>query len=186
MVGPISGALARQAPAILSELQDTKLVDIVSRSVREAQRPLLREILAGGRAGVPVWLFASVLLPLLLILGYLFLPGEIIGGPADAAAINEEVADSLARIEGSLDLAADNEDRLRTIEDAVLDIHSEALTHVKNAAMLEEEVRNLRATVAERDRLIQDYNTTLQNQVQRLREYEMRLVQLGVSPRTGE
>ncbi len=186
VVGPISGALARQAPAILSELQDTKLVDIVSRSVREAQRPLLREILAGGRAGVPVWLFASVLLPLLLILGYLFLPGEIIGGPGDSAAVNEEIAESLARIEGGLGLASDNEDRLRTIEDAVLDIHSEALTHVKNAAMLEEEVRNLRATVAERDRLIQDYNTTLQNQVQRLREYEMRLVQLGVSPRTGE
>ncbi len=48
VVAPISSALARQAPAILSDLQDNKLVEIVSRSVREAQRPLLREILAGA------------------------------------------------------------------------------------------------------------------------------------------
>lgn len=184
VVGPISGALARQAPAILSELQDSKLVDIVSRSVREAQRPLLREILAGGKGGVPAWLFASVLLPLLLILGYLFLPGEIIGG-GDQYGYSEEIAESLARIEGGMNQAADNEDRLRTIEDAVLDIHSKALTHVKNAAALEEEVRSLKATLAERDRLIKDYNDTLQNQVKRLREYELRLVQLGVSPRAA-
>ncbi|MCC8190942.1 MAG: hypothetical protein LIP77_09985, partial [Planctomycetes bacterium] len=51
VVGPVSAALSRQAPAILSDLQDSKLVDIVSRSVREAQRPLLREILSGGRQG---------------------------------------------------------------------------------------------------------------------------------------
>ncbi|MCD7895704.1 MAG: hypothetical protein LUG50_03395 [Planctomycetaceae bacterium] len=183
VVGPISGALARQAPSILSDLQDNKLVDIVSRSVREAQRPLLREILAGGRQGVPVWLFASVLLPLLLILGYLFLPGDLIGVDVGRAPVTDEVADALVRIEtAGVPLAPDTEDRLRNIEDAVLDIHSEALVHVKNAAGLEEEVKSLKATLAERDRLIRDYNETLQNQVKRIREYEMRLVQLGVSP----
>ncbi len=183
VVGPISGALAKQAPSILSELQDNKLVDIVSRSVREAQRPLLREILAGGRQGVPVWLFASVLLPLLLILGYLFLPGEYVG--RDQSVASNEVGDAIARMEtNGVPLAADTEDRLRNIEDAVLDIHSEALAHVKNASLLEGELKNLKAALAERDQLIKDYNETLQNQVKRLRAYEMRLIQLGVSPKT--
>ncbi len=182
VVGPISDTLTKHAPAILSEFHDNKLVDLVSRSVREAQRPLLREILAGGRRGVPLWLFASVLLPLLLILGYLFLPGDF-GGRETAAAVPEEMGETLARIETGMNMVADNEDRLRTIEDAVLDIHSEALAHVKNAATLEEEVRNLRAALAERDKLMNDYKETLQTQVKRLREYEMRLSQLGVSPK---
>jgi len=130
-----------------------------------------------------VWLFASVLLPLLLILGYLFLPGDLIGVDVGRAPVAEEVTDALIRIEtAGVPLAPDTEDRLRNIEDAVLDIHSEALVHVKNAASLEEEVKSLKATLAERDRLIRDYNETLQNQVKRIREYEMRLVQLGVSP----
>lgn len=183
VVGPISGALAKQAPSILSDLQDNKLVDIVSRSVREAQRPLLREILSGSRGGVPVWLFASILLPLLLILGYLFLPGEI-GGYRESQAALDEVSDSLARIESGMGSAADNEDRLRTIEEAVLDIHAEALSHAKNATTLEAENRNLKSLLAERDKLMEEYKETLQTQVMRLREYEMRLVQMGVSPKT--
>ncbi len=145
VVGPISDTLTRQAPAILSEWHDNKLVDLVSRSVREAQRPLLREILAGGRRGVPLWLFASVLLPLLLILGYLFLPGDFAGREPGSGALNEDAAESLARIESGMNVVTDNEDRLRNIEDAVLDIHSEALAHVKNAASLEEEVKSLKA-----------------------------------------
>lgn len=182
VVGPLSDTLTRQAPAIMSDFHDNKLVDLVSRSVREAQRPLLREILAGGRRGVPVWLFASVLLPLMLILGYLFLPGDFTGRERRTAP--DGTAESLARIESGMNIVADNEDRLRNIEDAVLDIHSEALAHAKNAATLEEEVKSLRATVAERDKLINDYKDTLQTQVKRLREYEMRLVQLGVSPKS--
>ena len=181
VVGPISGALARQAPSILSELQDSKLVDIVSRSVREAQRPLLREILAGGRHGVPVWLFASVLLPLLLILGYLFLPGEV--GGYGATGVSAEVSDAIARIETSgVPLTPDAEDRLHSIEEAVLDIHNQALSHVKNAAALEEEVKNLRRRLEERDKIISDYTTTLERQTKRLQAYEFRLVQLGVKP----
>jgi DNA repair exonuclease SbcCD ATPase subunit len=184
VVGPISDTLTRQAPAILSEWHDNKLVDLVSRSVREAQRPLLREILAGGRRGVPLWLFASVLLPLLLILGYLFLPGDFAGRESGAGARDEEAAESLARIESGMNVVADNEDRLRNIEDAVLDIHSEALAHVKNATALEEEVKNLKAAIAERDALLNEYKDTLQKQVKRLQGYEMRLVQLGVSPKS--
>lgn len=182
VVGPISDTLTKHAPAILSEFHDNKLVDLVSRSVREAQRPLLREILAGGRRGVPLWLFASVLLPLLLILGYLFLPGEF--GRHEQSGASGEVAESLARIETGMNVVADNEDRLRNIEDAVLDIHSEALAHVKNATRLEEEVKTLKTTLAERDKLLTEYNDTLQKQVKRLRDYETRLVQLGVSTKS--
>ncbi len=183
VVGPISGALARQAPAILSELQDNKLVDIVSRSVREAQRPLLREILAGGgRNGVPVWLFASILLPLLLILGYLFLPGD--NTMADSVAA---MADSVNRLEArGLPLPPETAERLRSIEDVVLDIHGEALAHVKNAAAQDEEIRNLNAKLAERDALIKEYSDAVQKQSRRLRAYEMRLTRLGVSPETVE
>jgi hypothetical protein len=181
VVGPISGALARQAPSILSDLQDSKLVDIVSRSVREAQRPLLREILAGGRNGIPVWLFASVLLPLLLILGYLFLPGEM--GGRGAAAVPPEIADALLRIEAAgVPLSPDAEERLLGIEEAVLDIHGKALEHVRNAATLEEEVKNLRRLLEERDGIIAEYTTTLERQTRRLQAYEFRLVQLGVKP----
>lgn len=186
VVGPISDTLTRQAPAILSEWHDNKLVDLVSRSVREAQRPLLREILAGGRRGVPLWLFASVLLPLLLVLGYLFLPGDYLIGrePGENTVLNEDAAESLARIESGMNIVADNEDRLRNIEDAVLDIHGSALEHVKNAASLEEEIKHLNAAVAERDSLLNEYKDTLQKQVKRLQAYEMRLVQLGVSPKS--
>lgn len=182
VIGPISGALAKQAPSILSDLQDNKLVDIVSRSVREAQRPLLREILSSSRGGIPVWLFASILLPLLLILGYLFLPGEVGTNRHDGSM--DEVAESLARIESGMGVSADNEDRLRTIEEAVLDVHAEALAHVRNAATLEAENHNLKALLTERDQLMNEYKETLQTQVKRLREYEMRLVQLGVSPKS--
>lgn len=181
VVGPISGALARQAPSILSELQDSKLVDIVSRSVREAQRPLLREILSGGRNGVPAWLFAIVLLPLLLILGYLFLPGEAgLGGPG---AGNAEVADALARIEAvGVPLSPEAEERLLNIEMAVVDLNQKALGHVRNAASLEKEVQDLRRQLQESNKTIADYKDTVEKQTRRLSAYEMRLVQLGVSP----
>jgi chromosome segregation ATPase len=55
---------------------------------------------------------------------------------------------------------------------------------VKNAASLEEEVKNLKAVLAERDKMISEYNETLQTQTKRLNEYQMRLSQLGVSPQT--
>lgn len=191
VVGPVSSALSRQAPAILSELQDNKLVDIVSRSVREAQRPLLREILAGGRAGVPVWLFAAVLLPLLLILGYLFLPGDNSAADADYRARVESelvaVTDSLHRLEaGGVPLTQDAGDRMKAIEEVVTDLHGEALNHARNAAALEEEVKGLRETLGERDRLIKEYSEMLQKQVKRLRAYETRLTRLGVSPDSVE
>lgn len=182
VVGPISGALARQAPSILSELQDSKLVDIVSRSVREAQRPLLREILSGGRSGVPAWLFASVLLPLLLILGYLFLPGE--AGLGTAGVVNAEVADSLARIETmGVPLTPEAELQLsRSIAKTVSELQEYTLGQVKNIAALEETVRNLRSRIEERDKMLAEYATTLEKQTRRLQAYEMRLIQLGVSP----
>lgn len=180
VVGPVSGALAKQAPSILSDLQDNKLVDIVSRSVREAQRPLLREVLSSNRGGIPLWLFASILLPLLLILGYLFLPGEVGGGRRDESL--DEVSERLARIEAGMGIEGD--ERLGVIEETVLDIHAEAMAHVRNAAALEAENGNLKAMLAERDQLMNEYKQTLQTQVKRLREYEMRLVQLGVSPKS--
>ena len=183
VVGPISGALARQAPVILSELQDNKLADIVSRSVREAQRPLLREILAGWRIGVPVWLFASVLLPLLLILGYLLLPGEFggDGGGVGLAAVSEGVS----RLEnGGVLLAAPDAERLRNIEDVILDLHGEALAHAKNAVALEEQIKNLNARLAEKEALVNEYRDTLQRQVRLLSAYRTRLTQLGVVPET--
>ena len=188
VVGPISGALARQAPSILSDLQDTKLVDIVSRSVREAQRPLLREILSGNRGGIPVWLFASVLLPLLLILGYLFLPGEY-GGMGGSGGASGEVADSLARIESGMHSVSDTDARLQDIEDVVLDIHDKALAHAKNAASLEKDVEYLKsalaASKAETEKYaaeIEKYNKVVEAQTKRQRELEMQLMQLGVSP----
>lgn len=179
VVEPVSEALARQAPAILSDFQDNKLVDIVSRSVREAQRPLLREILAGGRGGVPVWLFASILLPLLLVLGYLFLPGEF-GGPERGAS--PEVAESLARIESGMSLVADSEERLGSVEKVVLDIHNKALEHARNAAILEDRVGQLSAAVAERDKRIEEYDKKLSEQAKLVRQYERRLMQEGIVP----
>ncbi len=190
VVGPISTALAKQAPAIFSELQDNKLVDIVARSVREAQRPLLREVLAGaGRGGVPAWLFAALLLPLLLILGYLFLPGEWAQNE-QAARTSAEIAavtESLYRLEAAgVPMTTEDEERLRKIEDVVTDLHGQALAHAANAAALEEEAKGLRETLGERDRLIKEYSDMLQRQVRRIRAYEARLTRLGVTPDTVE
>ena len=183
VVGPVSTALSRQAPAILSDLQDNKLVDIVSRSVREAQRPLLREILAGGRGGVPAWLFASVLLPLLFVLGYLFLPGEL--GFGDNAAKLDGITDSVYRLESEgVPLAVETEEQIRNIEFAIRDINEKALAHAENAAALDERVKNLETELEEKKRLLKEYDETLSNQTKRLRLYENRLVQLGVSPTT--
>ncbi|MDR2390519.1 MAG: hypothetical protein LBE84_02405 [Planctomycetota bacterium] len=183
MVGPISGALARQAPAILSDLQDNKLVDIVSRSVREAQRPLLREIISGGRNGVPVWLFASVIIPLLLVLGYLFLPGEFgAGHETEALArLDERLA---GMEENGLPLARNESELLRNLDDTVMDLHAQAMAHARNSAALEEQVRNLNARLAEKDLLVNEYRDTLQRQMRLLNAYRARLTQLGVTPET--
>lgn len=181
VVGPISGALARQAPVILAELQDGKLVDIVSRAVREAQRPLLREILAGGRGGVPIWLFASILLPLLLILGYLFLPGD--EGAMERDAAIRATAASLTRLESEgVPLTREVEERLGNVETAVTNLHGEAMNHARNAAALEEQTRGLTARLEEKEALINEYRDTLQRQVRLLNAYRTRLTQLGVPP----
>ncbi|MDR1534316.1 MAG: hypothetical protein LBU64_04365 [Planctomycetota bacterium] len=178
VVGPVAGALARQAPAILSDLQDNRLVDIVSRSVREAQRPLLREILSGGRMGVPIWLFAATLLPLLLLLGYQFLPGGAgpgagPGGLRDGGGLAELAAKGVP-------LTREADDRLRNIEEAVIDIHDQALAHARNSAALEEEVKNLDARLREKEALVSEYQETLQRQVRLINVYRTRLAQLGV------
>lgn len=185
VVGPISDTLTRQAPALLAEFHDNKLVDLVSRSVREAQRPLLREILAGGRRGVPVWLFASVLLPLMLILGYLFLPGVT---DRERRDMTEEglirTEESLARAEERLARIEAGMSPIASIEDLVFDTHNEALAHAHNVGRLEEKIRSLEKEIADRDVSINNYKDALQTQVRRLRAYEMRLAQLGVSPDT--
>ncbi|MCL1999885.1 MAG: hypothetical protein FWG74_00485 [Planctomycetes bacterium] len=182
VTGSISGAVARQLPVVFSELQDNKLGEVVSRSVREAQRPLLREIVTGGR-GVPVWLFASVLLPLLLILGYLILPGEL--GNDDARAGLAAVSESLFRLESmGVPLAGVDAERLRGVEEVVLDLHGEAMAHVKNTATLEEQIKNLHARLEEREALVNEYRETLQRQVRLLSSYRTRLTQLGVAPET--
>ena len=185
VVGPISAALARQAPAILSELQDNKLLDIVSRSVREAQRPLLREILSGGRGGVPVWLFASILLPLLLILGYLFLPGELGFGEREAKV--NAIAGSLERLENEgVPVSLDVEERLDEIGKAVGDIRNRALAEMKTAGALEEENRNLNAELQKNALTIKEWEEVLKAQTTRIRALEARLIRLGVSPDTVE
>jgi hypothetical protein len=183
MIGPISGALARQAPAILSDLQDNKLVDIVSRSVREAQRPLLREIISGGRVGVPAWLFASVLIPWLLVLGYLFLPGEF-GADREAGALARLDKRLAGMEENGLPLARDDSELLRNLDETVMDLHAQALAHARNSAILEEQARNLNAKLAEKDLLVNEYRDTLQRQVRLLNAYRTRLTQLGVTPET--
>ena len=177
VVGPISAALARQAPAILSELQDSKLVDIVSRSVREAQRPLLREILAGSRAGMPVWLFLSILLPLLFIIGYLFLPGEFTIN--DVKMGQDDIAARLEDIEsGGFSLSREAEARLDTLRE----LNESALAHARAAGGQEERIKNLSAQLTAQNQSIKQYEEVLQNQTRKLRLYEMKLVQLGVSP----
>lgn len=181
VVGPISHALARQAPAILSELQDSKLVDIVSRSVREAQRPLLREILAGGRSGVSGWWILAVLIPVLFFLGYLFFPGEFTIN--DIAASQQEISDRLARIEASgVPVSPETEERLVETQAAIADMRSKALEHAENSGRLLEQVNGLQAQLKEKDQVILQYEEMVKTQTRKMRQYEMKLVQLGVQP----
>lgn len=182
VVGPVSIALSKQAPAILAELQDSKLVDIVSRAVREAQRPLLREILSGGRGGVPPWLFASVLIPLLLILGYLYWPGML--GITDEADRLDSIAVSLRRLESEgVPVAMDADSgMMQNIEFDIQDIKEKALEHAHNTGKLEERVRSLEEEIKKKDQLIKDYHDTVTAQNQRIKSYEARLIQLSVSP----
>lgn len=183
VVGPVTQALAKQAPEILAHIQDDKLAEVVSRSVREAQRPVLREVMSGGR-GVPLWLFASLLIPLLLILGYLFLPGEF--GFADGnqpTGIDQAVfEDELARLHEGLPLLAEDEERLRSIEATLHAMYENALAHVKKAGTLEAEVKNLNNALSEREKLIAEYNALLQKHSRRIRAYEIQLTRLGISP----
>lgn len=180
VVDPLSGALARQAPTILADLQDNKLVDIVSRSVREAQRPLLREILT-GRGGVSTGVFLAVVLPLLMVLGALLLPGAL-GYGNDAARLNA-IAASLERIEyDGVPVGSETTERLSAIEEVVADIHGEAMAHVKNAATMEEEIRSLKLELEKREQSLKEFNETVQRQTRRLRAYENRLTRLGISP----
>lgn len=189
VVGPIAGALSRQAPAILSELQDSKMVDIVSRSVREAQRPLLREILTNGRAGLPWWSFMALLIPLLLILGYLFLPSFFI---SEDGTVHQELSDTRKElnegqtfiIEKLAQLGDGDEigERLSGMEAMLKNIRDEAMVHAQNNARLEEEVKSLRAGMAAQDKALEEYKSVVVKQDGRLRQYERRLTQLGVSP----
>lgn len=184
VVGPIAGALSRQAPAILSELQDSKLVDIVSRSVREAQRPLLREILAGGRAGLPWWTFMSLLIPLLLILGYLYLPSDDATIQQELTHAREELVRGQEDIIDIVQQAGGGEanDRLSGIEAAIKNIRDEAMVHAQNNVRLEEEVKTLRAGMSTQDKALEEYKAVVVKQDGRLHQYERRLTQLGVSP----
>ena len=180
VVGPVAKALARQAPEILAHVQDDKLVEIVSRAVREAQRPLLRELISGGRV-VPLWLFASLLIPMLLILGYLFIP-EILGidtGAENRMIVAEEVAK--LRTQG-VPLAAEDSAAIHDIGTVVNNMYENAWAQVRNYGSLETEMKNLRKTLAERDQLIADYNASLQKQSRRIRAYEIQLTRLGISP----
>jgi hypothetical protein len=196
LVLPVSDAIARQAPQILASVQDQKLVDVVSRSVREAQRPLIREIMHGG-GGVPAWLFASVLLPLLLILGYLFLPGELGSGDGDErfAALEREIlaiGDGLASLErdiaaisrGGIRLGEEEGIRLREVEAAVKNMYENAMAQAQNAARLETEIRNLQSSLTDRDQKITEYHTALEELSRRTRAYELHLTRLGIAPET--
>jgi hypothetical protein len=187
VVSPVADAIALQAPRILAGVQDQKLVDVVSRSVREAQRPLIREIMAGG-GGVPAWLFASVLLPLLLILGYLFLPGELGFGDRDdrLAKIEGNVAtvedgvlaverDVSALLDGGVRLGEDDGRRLREIEDAVKNMYENAWAQVENAGGQKKEIEILNQSLAE-------FNATVKLQAQMLKAYENHLIRLGIPP----
>lgn len=186
VVGPIAGALSRQAPAILSELQDSKLVDIVSRSVREAQRPLLREILSGSRAGLPWWGFMSLLIPLLLIMAFLFWPGGEDMLLHEIARTREEIGRGQDQIIAAASEAADGSaemgDRLAAMEAALKSIHEDAVIHAQNNARLEEEVKTLRSGVESRDKMLAEYNDVVGKLNGKIRAYEQRLTQLGVSP----
>ncbi len=192
VVVPVANALARQAPQILSHVQNDQLSEVVLKSVRDAQRPLLREVV-NGRRGVPLWLFASLLLPLLLILGYLF--ADVLGlggGEMQSERINETITRELSRLSASgVPLTAEDNARLRTIEGLMVNsenlintMYENAWAQVKSNGTLEAEVRNLRRSLEERDKLISEYNSSLQQQSKRIRAYEIQLTRLGISPDT--
>jgi hypothetical protein len=173
----IAKSITRQAPDILSAIRDDKLSEVVSRTVREANRPLFREFVASGR-GVPLWLFASLLIPLLLILGYLFLPGEL--GFGEAATLVREDINRLTQ-EG-VPLAAEDGARLQAVEGTLRGMYDNAWSQVKNAGSLEAEIAALRKNLAEREALLGEYNESLTKQSKRLRDYEIQLTRLGISP----
>lgn len=182
VVGPVSSALSRQAPAILSELQDNKLVDIVSRSVREAQRPLLREILTGKR-GVPTWIFISVLFPLIAVIGFFLFPGVF--GWDDTSTTMKNISEDVysMRNEG-IPFPPEIEEQLRGIEYNLLEIKDKAGAHAANAAALEHQVKTLEAEIKTNERCLVEYEETVKAQFKRLQAYEARLIQLGVTPKS--
>ena len=194
MVAPVAHAIARQAPEILAEIQDQKLVDIVTRSVREAQRPLIRELLAGGR-GVPAWLFAAVLLPFLFILGYLFMPHIL--GPGDDGERLAAVRDDLAAVEARLDavddglgtvlnqgapLAPDDRKRLYETHDRVMNMWENVWTQVAHNGALGAEVEALKAETARLKQENAAFKELLENKSARVHAYEIQLTRLGIAP----
>jgi hypothetical protein len=192
VVVPVANALVRQAPEILSRVQNDQLSEVVLKSVRDAQRPLLREVV-NGRRGVPLWLFASLLLPLLLILGYLF--ADVLGiggGEMQSERISDTITRELSRLSATgVPLTSEDNARLRTIEGLMVNsenlmntMYENAWAQVKSNGTLEAEVRNLRRSLEERDKLISEYNTSLQQQSKRIRAYEIQLTRLGISPDT--
>lgn len=192
VVVPVANALVRQAPEIFSHLQNDQLSEVVLKSVRDAQRPLLREVI-NGRRGVPLWLFASLLLPLLLILGYLFADVLGLGGSEmQSERINDTITRELSRLSATgVPLTSEDNARLRTIEGLMVNsenlmntMYENAWAQVKSNGTLEAEVRNLRHSLEERDKLISEYNTSLQQQSKRIRAYEIQLTRLGISPDT--
>lgn len=205
VTGPVND-LAKQN-AVAGEDREERVAAIVSNSVAEAQRPLIREVVAKRRSGVPAWLFAAVLLPLLFVLGYLLLPGDLLGlkpdrQPSQPAVSQESVdpaaltrmetrlaamSESLRRLEtDGIPVPGEVEEKLKNIDTVSRDIHAQALAHAENAGALAEEVKNLRQTIAQRDTLLKEYNETLQRQSRRLRAYETRLTGMGVSPDSVE
>lgn len=185
VVGPISGALAKQAPEILADLQDNRLVDIVSRSVREAQRPLIREILLRGQRGVPVWLFAAVMLPLLFVLGYLFWASEseFDEWRQSAAAQNEELSQKIAMLrESGLPLKPESQELLVRITEVLDDIEVDAMESARQNAGLAEQVRQKELEIQQMNKGFDEYNKVIEQTTKQLRAYRDRLIRLGVNP----
>lgn len=185
VVGPISGALAKQAPEILSDLQDNRLVDIVSRSVREAQRPLIREVLLRGQRGVPVWLFASVMLPLLFVLGYLFWTSETEFGEwrEKTLAAYESLSGQLSRVqEAGMAPNSETGETLMRIAELLEGIEADAMEYASQNAGLAEQVRQKDLVIQERNMTIDEYNKVLELNTKRLTAYRDRLIRLGVNP----
>ncbi len=188
VVAPVTQALAAQAPEILSHVRDDKFGEMMLRSVREAQRPLFREIAALGR-GVPVWLFASLLIPLLLILGYLFLP-EMLGMDDRSENNRQIIMDELDNIKNQgLLLSEEDKENLLCIEDTVNILHNEIWPKVQANSALQAENQKLQAIVAEQEKVIneirasvQAYTASIQQQERRIRAYEIQLTRLGISP----